>query len=78
MRVNAVCPGSTLTEFHAKRAAAQGKSLQTLRGERSASSLLGRWAEPDEIAWPMLWLASDEASFITGATLMVDGGLSIL
>ena len=42
------------------------------------TSLLGRWATPEEIAWPILWLASDEASFITGATLMVDGGLSVI
>ena len=33
---------------------------------------------PQEIAWPIIWLASDEASFVTGATLMVDGGLSIM
>jgi meso-butanediol dehydrogenase/(S,S)-butanediol dehydrogenase/diacetyl reductase len=78
VRVNAVCPGSTLTDFHRKRAEAQGKSVETLRGERQATSLLRRWAEPDEIAWPILWLASDEASFVTGATLMVDGGLSII
>jgi meso-butanediol dehydrogenase/(S,S)-butanediol dehydrogenase/diacetyl reductase len=30
------------------------------------------------MAWPIVWLASDEASFITGATLMADGGLSIM
>src|SRR5262249_28002877 len=46
--------------------------------ERQTTSLLGRWATPQEIAWPILWLASDEASFITGATLAVDGGLSIM
>jgi meso-butanediol dehydrogenase/(S,S)-butanediol dehydrogenase/diacetyl reductase len=40
--------------------------------------LLGRWATPLEIAWPVLWLASDEASFITATTLMVDGGLHAL
>ena len=40
------------------------------------SALINRWAEPDEIAYPILWLASDEASFITGTCLMVDGGLS--
>ena len=39
--------------------------------------LSGR-ADPAEIAWPILWLASGEASFITGTTLMVDGGLHIM
>ncbi len=77
IRVNAVCPGSTLTGFHIARGKAAGKSLETLKTERQETSLLARWAEPEEIAWPILWLASDEASFITGTTLMVDGGLSI-
>jgi meso-butanediol dehydrogenase/(S,S)-butanediol dehydrogenase/diacetyl reductase len=78
VRANAVCPGSTLTDFHIERGRAQGKTLEQLRGERSDNSLLGRWASPEEVANPILWLASDEASFITGATLMVDGGLSIM
>jgi 2-hydroxycyclohexanecarboxyl-CoA dehydrogenase len=77
VRVNAVCPGSTLTEFHIARGKAAGKSVEKLKKERQDTSLLGRWASPEEIAWPILWLASDEASFITGTTLMVDGGLSI-
>ena len=77
VRVNAVCPGSTLTDFHVARAEADGKSIDTLKTERKTTSLLGRWAAPGEIAAPILWLASDEASFITGASLMVDGGLSI-
>jgi 2-hydroxycyclohexanecarboxyl-CoA dehydrogenase len=77
IRANAVCPGSTLTDFHIERAKAAGKSVETLKTERD-NSLVGRWASPEEIAWPILFLASDEASFITGATLMVDGGLSIL
>ena len=70
IRVNAVCPGSTLTDFHLKRG--------ERKGTRTANSLLARWAAPEEIAWPILWLASDEGSFVTGATLAVDGGLSIL
>jgi len=78
VRVNAVCPGSTLTNFHVARANAAGKSLAALKGERQTTSLLGRWATPQEIAWPIIWLASDEASFVTGATLMVDGGLSVM
>ncbi|MDB5732668.1 MAG: short-chain dehydrogenase/reductase [Variovorax sp.] len=78
IRANAVCPGSTLTDFHVARADKAGKSVETLKGERQSTSLLGRWAAPEEIARPILWFASDEASFITGATLMVDGGLSII
>lgn len=78
IRANAVCPGSTLTDFHIERAKAKGKSIEQLRGERSDNSLIGRWATPEEVANPILWLASDEASFITGTTLMVDGGLSIM
>jgi 2-hydroxycyclohexanecarboxyl-CoA dehydrogenase len=78
VRVNAVCPGSTLTDFHVSKAEAAGKSVERLKTERQTTSLLARWAMPQEIAWPILWLASDEASFMTGATLMVDGGLSIM
>lgn len=77
VRVNAVCPGSTLTDFHLIKAKASGKTVEQLRGERQATSLLGRWAEPQEIAWPIVWLACDEASYITGTTLMVDGGLHV-
>jgi meso-butanediol dehydrogenase/(S,S)-butanediol dehydrogenase/diacetyl reductase len=69
VRANAVCPGSTFTDFHVKR----GES----KNARINNSLLGRWADPSEIAWPILWLASDEASFVTGAVLPVDGGLTI-
>jgi 2-hydroxycyclohexanecarboxyl-CoA dehydrogenase len=78
VRVNAVCPGSTLTDFHVGRAQAAGESVEKLKAQRQDTSLLGRWAAPEEIAYPILWLASEEASFITGATLMVDGGLSIM
>jgi meso-butanediol dehydrogenase/(S,S)-butanediol dehydrogenase/diacetyl reductase len=78
VRANAICPGSTLTDFHVNRAQAAGKSVEVLKTQRQDTSLLGRWASPEEVAWPILWLASDEASFITGTTLMVDGGLSIM
>ncbi|SIR40572.1 SDR family NAD(P)-dependent oxidoreductase [Pseudacidovorax sp. RU35E] len=78
VRANAICPGSTLTDFHVQRATTAGKSVEQLRAERSTSSLIGRWADPVEIAHPILWLASEEASFITGTTLMVDGGLHIM
>jgi len=78
VRVNAVCPGSTLTDFHVAKAESAGKSVEQLKTERQDTSLLGRWATPMEIAYPILWLASPEASFITGAILMADGGLSAM
>jgi 2-hydroxycyclohexanecarboxyl-CoA dehydrogenase len=77
IRVNVVCPGSTLTDFHVNRTKAAGKSVEDLKTQRQDTSLVGRWAEPLEIAYPILWLACDEASFITGTTLVVDGGLHI-
>jgi 2-hydroxycyclohexanecarboxyl-CoA dehydrogenase len=78
VRVNAVCPGSTLTDFHVNKTTTAGGSVEELKTKRQDTSLIGRWAQPSEIAYPILWLASDEASFITGTTLMVDGGLSIM
>jgi NAD(P)-dependent dehydrogenase (short-subunit alcohol dehydrogenase family) len=79
IRVNAVCPGPTLTMFHVRRrAAATGESLEQARAELSKGTptLLKRQADPREIAYSILFLAGDEASYVTGATLMVDGGLS--
>lgn len=78
VRANAVCPGGTLTDFHVGRAQAAGKTAEDLRAERRDHNLIGRWAEPVEIAWPIVWLASDESSFITGQALVIDGGLSIM
>jgi len=78
IRVNAVCPGSTITPYHIRRAAAQGQSEAELRRRTATENLLGRWAEPREIAYPILFLACEESSYVTGATLMVDAGKSIL
>jgi meso-butanediol dehydrogenase/(S,S)-butanediol dehydrogenase/diacetyl reductase len=77
VRVNAVCPGGTLTPYHIRRAAERGVSETELRAQRADDNLLGRWAEPREVALPILFLACDESSFVTGATLMVDAGRSI-
>jgi meso-butanediol dehydrogenase/(S,S)-butanediol dehydrogenase/diacetyl reductase len=78
IRVNAVCPGSTLTPWTVGRAGARGMSLDELKQRGAVPSLLDRWAEPEEIAYPILWLASNEASFITGTSLVVDGGLTAM
>jgi len=78
VRVNAVCPGGTITPYHVRRAASRGISEAELRRSRSEDNLLGRWAEPREVAYPILFLACGESSFMTGTTLMVDAGRSIL
>lgn len=75
VRVNAVCPGLTLTPFHARRL---GRPQEDIATDQVDSCLLGRWAAPREIAYPILWLASDEASYVTAATFMVDGGQKVL
>ena len=77
IRVNAVAPGATLTDYHLQRAAASGMTGQQLRETTRGYGLLGRAAEPDEIARAICFLASDEASFITGQTLFADGGFSV-
>jgi NAD(P)-dependent dehydrogenase (short-subunit alcohol dehydrogenase family) len=69
IRVNAVGPGvirTPLTERYFQEEA----YAQRVRDVHA----LGRWGEPDEIARAILFLASDEASFCTGTTLIVDGG----
>jgi meso-butanediol dehydrogenase/(S,S)-butanediol dehydrogenase/diacetyl reductase len=78
IRVNAVCPGGTITPYHVKRAAEKGVSEKELRDSRASDNgLFGRWAEPREIAYPILFLASGESSFVTGISLIVDAGKSI-
>ena len=59
---------------HLRRAEVAGRTRQDLDREATEGCLLGRWADPREVAYPILWLASDEASYVTGSVLMVDGG----
>lgn len=70
VRVNAVAPGFIMTEMVAKM------PEDVLAGMR-AKTPLGRLGEPEEIASTYLWLASDEASYVSGATISVDGGIVI-
>ena len=79
IRVNAVCPGGTITRYHIERAARQGVSEAELRRSRAQDNgLFGRWAEPREVAYPILFLSCRESSFITASTLMVDAGKSVI
>ncbi len=70
VRVNAVAPGFILTDMVQKM---PEKVLEDMR----AKTPLGRLGQPEDIAHAFLWLASDEASFVHGATLSVDGGIVI-
>jgi len=74
VRANALCPGLTLTPFHERRFAAAGHTREDIDRQGREGCLLGRWASPREVAYPALWLASDESSYMTGSVLMVDGG----
>ena len=77
VRVNAVCPGLTLTPFHVRRFASSGKTEQDLRTEKVDHNIQKRWADAREVAYPILWLASDEASVMTASVIMADGGTRV-
>jgi NAD(P)-dependent dehydrogenase (short-subunit alcohol dehydrogenase family) len=71
VRVNAVCPGYLETELTADFLA-----VPHLREEVLAATPLGRLATLEEVVAPALFLASDEASYVTGVALLVDGGMA--
>lgn len=78
IRVVSVSPGSVDTEMLRSDVMSEAqrlnRSYEELRKEREAEQALGRWADPEEIAEPVFFLASDAAGFVTGADLLVDGG----
>lgn len=71
IRVNSVSPGSILTELLAERF--QGYPMEE-QEKRLSITPLGRFGKPEEVAAAVLFLVSDDASFITGANLDVNGG----
>ncbi len=70
VRVNAVCPGTTMTNMVRGGIEAGKYTLEAME----ALAPVHRVADPAEIARAVRWLCSDEASFVTGAVLPVDGG----
>ena len=75
IRFNSISPGAILTPMNAKRAETEGPDFFKKSEQMHA---LQRMGTPEEVASTAIFLASDESSFITGADLLVDGGLSTL
>jgi dihydroanticapsin dehydrogenase len=76
IRVNAVCPGTVWTQIVERLTRERGldRAAADAHPDWGGAHILKRIAEPREIANAILFLASDEASFMTGSHLMVDGG----
>ena len=78
IRVNAVGPGPIFTPFHAKRIAAAGTSVEQYNADAAGRTMLKRPGTADEVASCILFLASDDAAYVTGTLLLVDGGMTSL
>jgi len=74
IRVNCVCPGTIRTAATDRHMAHRGMSAEQFVAEQAPLQLLNRIGQPREVAYAILFLASDEASFITATALVVDGG----
>jgi NAD(P)-dependent dehydrogenase (short-subunit alcohol dehydrogenase family) len=75
VRVNCVCPGRVETPFVKARLKEYPDPEKAYR-EMASTQAIGRMGTPEEIAASVLYLASDEAAFVTGSALIIDGGLS--
>ena len=77
IRVNAVCPGDTFVDRWIEKGHFEGSDPVTIEDaikEASDYIPMGRFGKPEEIARAVLFLASDDSTFVTGHLLLVDGG----
>jgi len=78
IRVNAVGPGPIFTPFHARRLETSGQTLESYNERAAQGTMMKRPGRPEEVAAAILFLASDDASYVTGALLFVDGGMTAM
>jgi NAD(P)-dependent dehydrogenase (short-subunit alcohol dehydrogenase family) len=76
IRVNAITPGPIDTPGYATGLAASEEQVAQLKGYLASQVPLGRMGRPEEVADAVLFLASDQSTFITGSSLEIDGGLN--
>ena len=74
IRVNCVCPGTILTQASYRHMERVGLTPEQFNAEEGAKTFLARIGNTREVAYAVLFLVSEEASYITGTSLMVDGG----
>lgn len=74
IRVNAVSPGTVITPGYKNELGLNDEQIEEFKAQTAATTPLGRAGTPDEIAKAVVFLASDDSSYITGIELFVDGG----
>lgn len=76
VRVNCIAPGPIETEGYLDVLHKTEKDAQEIYDRVASRVAMGRWGKVEEIAWPCIFLASDAAAFMTGETIVIDGGPS--